>query len=394
MPSRRSTVTGGPSRKLRIDASMDTEEICEILWDAKNNSHLNSISFDEVHLDTTIASAVIELLQSFGRTWEKLNFEFCQGQVDVVLQAALVLNCVKHVFLASDAPQEEIMAKFGTLLRINKSLTSLWLLIPISVGVAESLGGSLRHNQHLEKLSLSGANWEPNAAKALATSGLQDNSVLRTMDLSCCFLPDDELSVILQALVGHPSLQGLDLSQNSAQRATPSCLAGMMLHDECKLQSIDLREQRLDGAGDSNKEEEEEEGLDITAVARALEVNETLEILKLSNNRLGDNQVVALALGLQGNSCLQELDLQWNAITEKGLNILTEALPDISALEVLLLGGNAFGEDGYTMLESLPEDDQSIQTVNERDLEESWGVSSGYFQASYSGSLLQGEVPL
>lgn len=382
MSSRRLTSTGGPSRKLRIDASMDKEEICEILWDAKDNSHLNAISFDEVHLDATIASAVVELLQSFGRTWEKLNFEFCEGQVDVVLQAALCLNCVKHVFLASDSPQDEAMTKFGTLLRINKSLTSLWLLIPISSHVASALGDSLRHNQHLEKLSLSGANWELNAAQALATSGLADNVALRTMDLSCCFLPDDELSAILQALVGHPTLEGLDLSRNSAQQATPQWISSMMKHDDCKLQSIDLREQSLD------KEEE----LDITAVAKALEVNETLEILKLSNNGLGDNQVVALARGLRGNSCLQELDLQWNAITEKGLNILTEALPDISALEVLLLGGNAFGEDGYNLLESLPEDDQSIQTVNERDLQESWGVNSAFFQASYSGSVLQGEI--
>jgi hypothetical protein len=361
---------------------MDKEEICEILWDAKDNSHLNAISFDEVHLDATIASAVVELLQSFGRTWEKLNFEFCEGQVDVVLQAALCLNCVKHVFLASDSPQDEAMTKFGTLLRINKSLTSLWLLIPISSHVASALGDSLRHNQYLEKLSLSGANWELNAAQALSTSGLADNVALRTMDLSCCFLPDDELSAILQALVGHPTLEGLDLSRNSAQQATPRWISSMMKHDDCKLQSIDLREQSLD------KEEE----LDITAVAKALEVNETLEILKLSNNGLGDNQVVALARGLRGNSCLQELDLQWNAITEKGLNILTEALPDISALEVLLLGGNAFGEDGYNLLESLPEDDQSIQTVNERDLQESWGVNSAFFQASYSGSVLQGEI--
>ena len=376
MSSRRLlSVTGGPSRKLRIDASMDAEEICDILSEAKHNSYLNAISFDEVHLDATIASAVVELLQSFGRTWKELNFEFCHGQVGVVLQAALCLNCVKYVFLASDAPQEDLMMNFGTLLRINKSLTSLWLLIPISCSAAESLGDSLRHNQHLEKLSLSGANWEPNAAQTLATSGLADNGALRTMDLSCCFLPDDELSVLLEALVGHPCLEGLDLARNSAQRATPQSLATMMQHEKCKLLSIDLREQSL----------EEEQELNINVVARALEVNETLEILKLSNNGLGDNQVVALAHGLRRNSCLQELDLQWNVITEKGLNFLTEALPDISALEVLLLGGNAFGKDGYNMLESLPEDDESIQTVNERDLQESWG-------ASYSGSVLQGEV--
>jgi hypothetical protein len=363
---------------------MDAEEICDILWDAKDNSHLNVISFDEVNFDASIASAVVELLQSFGRMWEKLNFEFCEGQVDVVLQAALCLNCVKHVFFASDAPQEDLMAKFGTLLRINKSLNSLWLLIPVSPSAAASLGDSLRHNEHLEKLSLSGANWEPSAARALATSGLADNVALRIMDLSCCFLPDDELSVILEALVGHPSLEGLDLSRNSAEFAAPQLLASMMEHDDCKLQSIDLREQSLDG----------EEELDITAVAQALEVNETLQILKLSNNGLGDNQVVALARGLRSNTCLQELDLQWNAITEKGLNILTEALSDISALEVLLLGGNAFGEDGYNMLESLPEGDESIQTVNERDLQESWGVDSAFFQASYSGSKLQEELVL
>jgi hypothetical protein len=51
---------------------------------------------------------------------------------------------------------------------------------------------------------------------------------------------------------------------------------------------------------------------------------------------------------------------------------LTEALP-ASRHSVLLLGGNTFGR-WITMLESLPEDDQSIQTVNMKDkLNENWG---------------------
>ena len=401
MSSRRSSIQstgGGASRKLRLDNNtMDVEEIIEVLIEAKEQPQWNVLTFDEVIFDSTMVAATVDLLRSYGRTWERLNLEFCEGSVDVIVQAAMVLDCVKHIFLASDDDddaQQQLLITFSTLLRINTALTSLWLLVTLTESATTALGQALAINQTLQKLSLSGCNWEPMAPHALAQSGLANNTSLRTIDWSCCFLHDDELAILLQALVGHPTLEIIDLSRNVARSHTTHTLAHILQQDDTKLLTIDLREQNVTPQDDQQQQQQQQQqsssssnSLDISLLAQSLQNNDMLQTLKLSNNALTDQQIMELANGLKGNSSIQHLDLQWNHITERGLNVFTEVLPHISSLEVLLLGGNAFGLEGFNLLENLPNDDESICTVKDNSLQQqqnrfrdSWGEE--YFSSN------------
>ena len=369
---------GGANRKLRLDGTMSTEEICEILYNAKEQPQYTSISFDEVTFDADIAAQCVDLLRSFGRTWDRLNLEFCEGYFDLVILTALTMDCVRNIFLATDQAHEETLDKFAAVLRINKSLQSLWLLIPVTEHTAGAMGEALKYNEYLGKLSFSGSNWSARAAKAFVDNGLSENTTLKTLDISCCFMPDEEIGTICNALEGHESLEEIDISRNICRGKTVEALANWLRDPHTTLREIDLREQTV----------EEHNEMDISELSRALEANDSLETLKLSNNGLTDDQIIILADGLRQNSSLQELDLQFNAITDKGLNYLTETLPEVASLEVLLLGGNLFGEKGNELLQKLETDDGSIGTIRETDLE----GSSSNFHASYSESLARGEV--
>ena len=401
---------GSVNRKMRFDASMSNTDMLIQLKQARENSYITTLVFDEVDFDSLVAAELIDLLRQtskYGRTWDRLSLEFCEGPIDLIVSSAILFDSLKHLFLASDEKQDDVIDRFATCLRINTSLQSLWLLVPFTETSAELLGDALATNDTLDKLSLSGSTWDPDAlnhdiynnkdddGESRATSnsnnrldslgmpkhsiaesidtmdtyftadsaalalakGLSQNTSIRTLDLSCCRLDDDAMSTILSCLIGHPCLQTIDISRNKCRGVSITALGEMCQNQYNQIKHIDLREQT------------DHEPVDISRLALSLRNNETLEVLKLSHNQLTDIQVVELVRALKGNATLLELDLQWNQITEKGLNVLTKHLNELSALSVLLLGGNSFGQQGKDMLQHLEDDDESICTIsNEKDL--------------------------
>lgn len=335
---------------------------------------------------------MVDLFRStsrYGRVFDKLSLEFCDGfGVDLIITAALMMDGIKNLFLAMDRPRDDIIGRLATILRINTSLLSLWLLVPLTETAATALADALRENEVLEKLSLSGSTFDkpeeddeddrgksssdlvsldtadftfysPVETAAALCEGLRENVGLQTINISCCYLEDESLSLLVHSLVGHPSLRTLDLSRNSARSQTMRALADVLGMESTILNNLDVREQ-TDG--------DQDEPLDISHFSRSLQENRTIDTLKLSHNQLTDEQVIELINHLQGNEVIQELDLQYNQITEKGLNYLTENLSGMKSLAVLLLGGNAFGREGQSILENLQDDDDSICTVNEKAL--------------------------
>jgi hypothetical protein len=362
----------------------------------KEDNHITSIGFDEVTITPSISAAMVDLFRStsrYGRVFEKLSMEFCEGfGLDLIMTSALMMDGIKSLFLAMDRPRDDILSRLAIVLRINTSLLSLWLLVPMTETSATALADALRENEALEKFSLSGSNFDkpeeedeedrgksntdlasldtadftffsPIETAAALSEGLRENVGLQTIDLSCCYLEDESLSLLIQSLVGHPSLRTLDISRNSARSQTMRALADVVGMESTILTNLDVREQVDDDDDDNNKEP-----LDISHFSRAMKDNRTIDTLKLSNNQLKDDQVIDLINHLQGNEVIQELDLQFNQITETGLNYLTENLSGMKSLAVLLLGGNAFGKEGQHLLENLQDDDDSICTVNEKAL--------------------------
>jgi hypothetical protein len=366
---------------------MDEETILSWIAKVKEDGHFVNIALEEVTITPSIAAAMISLFRTtarYGRIFERLTIEFCDGYgVDLIVTAALMMDGIKSLFLAMDQPRDEIISRLATTLRINTSLLSLWLLVPLTEISAMALADALRENEILEKLSLSGCNFDkpddedddddtegrhkssdmasldtadvtffsPMETAAALSEGLRENATLQTVDFSCCYLEDDALSVLVQSLVGHPSLCTLDISRNSGRQQTMRALADVVGMDSTPLQCLDVREQS------------DKMPLEISPFSIAMQANQSIQTLRLSHNQLTDGHIIQLIDNLQGNKVIHELDLQYNQITEEGLNHLMERLDGMKSLEVLLLGGNAFGEEGQTMLAKLQDDDESVCTI-------------------------------
>lgn len=424
----------------------------EWLREAKDNPQYSNISFDEIYFTNDMLATLIEVFSSLSKRhqtyWDRLNIEFCQN-VDMIATTALLMDCVKHLFVASDGEEDEkLVVRLAAALRVNLSLKSLWLLLPLTLESVTALGEALAINDALNKLSLSGSKWinildvddddgnetdtyatdtddeyvdssrymssdeeevaaanvqilrytDPQLAELALRSanaladGLRYNTSLRTVDLSSCELPDAALAVILQSLVGHPTLENLDISRNRAGPDTIRALADLVGHPESALTTLDLREQRkavkhkktkakkatprrrgkMDKQYEDDEEEEEDDfdetardGLDLIPLSQALYNNEMVQVLRLSHNQLTDDQIAELVRNLQGNESLVELDLQFNSITTRGVKVITKGLSELPALKVLLLGGNDFGKEGNKMLAQLEDDDDSVCTIME-----------------------------
>src|SRR6056300_26772 len=158
-----SAAYGGMNRKLRFNRKMKSQEIIEWLREAKQEQQYTILTFDEVILNPAIISEILDLLRvssRHGRVWDRVNLEFCEGAIDLVVSSVVLMDCVRHLFLASDKIQDDLMERLSSTLRISTALTSLWLLIPMTQFSALHLGSAMKYNRSIEKLSVSGSNFE------------------------------------------------------------------------------------------------------------------------------------------------------------------------------------------------------------------------------------------
>ena len=406
--------------KFTEEDGLAEEDIVEALRVAKTDSRVHTLSFVEIDITPTISSTLVELFQHVarvGRDFEKLSLEFCTGYVDLVLITALATDSIGQLFLALDSPDDELIGRLSAMLRVSASLQSLSLLIPFTTPTASSLSEAIRDNKSLEKISISGSNFDKlddddnyydtdddddddgnddgdkvnrvnnrtfssgggrrartdsasvsldmsefaadfspaEAASALA-DGLRENVTLLEVDFSCCYLPDEPLATLVSALVGHPTLQVLNISRNYARRETMDCVGTCIGNEYSKINSLDINEQFSDDSPYDGP-------LEITPISNALQNNISLESMKLSLDRIDDKQLMHLVDCLQGNETLQELDLQYNMISDEGLEYLTNKLDGIKSLSILLLGGNDIGDKGHHQLEALQEKEPNVCTI-------------------------------
>lgn len=85
---------------------------------------------------------------------------------------------------------------------------------------------------------------------------------------------------------------------------------------------------------------------DVTSLAKACRVTETLTILSLPNNLLDDPAIRILAAGLADNSTVTALDLSHNKIADRGAKAIAKLLDGPSVIMALNLADNALHADG------------------------------------------------
>jgi hypothetical protein len=148
----------------------------------------------------------------------------------------------------------------------------------------------------------------------LLCRGLQRNRTLTSLGMADCQLLDACIGDLVTALQGHPTLQSLDLSNNSCAQRGLQALSEMIAHTP-NLHTLDLKMQR--------------QRLDLSLLAPALHSNTTsLKKLGLSNTSLQDDDVMSLVDALLHNSTLQDLDISDNRkVSDVALLHLAQHLP-------------------------------------------------------------------
>ena len=133
-------------------------------------------------------------------------------------------------------------------------------------------------------------------------------------------------------------MERLELAGNHLGVDATRSLAQVLL-DCDRLRSLDLRNNRLGGAG-----------MWVLANVFVQERSFSITSLDVSGNKLGDVGARALGLALTDNQGLQVLGTEHNLIGDSGCAALAAGLAANSSLRELRLAGNRFGADGFAAL--------------------------------------------
>jgi len=105
---------------------------------------------------------------------------------------------------------------------------------------------------------------------------------------------------------------------------------------------------------------------DVTSLAKALRVTETLTSLSLPANQLDDNAVRTLAAGLATNSTVTCVDLSHNRVADRGVKALAKLLGASSVIVALDLSDNHVHADGGKYLGRALRVNSSLQSLDLR----------------------------
>eukprot|EP00808_Paulinella_micropora_P009205 g5181.t1 len=110
---------------------------------------------------------------------------------------------------------------------------------------------------------------------------------------------------------------------------------------------LDLSDKSLEVAGTS-------------AVAKGLQVNNTLQTLDLYKNNIGPDGAKAIGKVLEVNSSLKTLDLSFNGIGDEGLKHIAAALKENKTVIELRMGGNKIGPAGAKAIANMLKENKTV----------------------------------
>ena len=295
---------------------------------------LGDIRLERVVFDGAVSKAMLDMCQRASKhkcRWKTLHLDNCysfdkqDNAVDLadgycgswlpsdMIQKALDLGVCTGLCISSE--EGLFVLRLSTFWVVSKAMSSGRLetfklsQIAISREQAAALGEGLRQmtkqkqNQSLE-LSLTCCELAHGVAWELA-AGLVHYSRVEALELSYCNLEDGELSEIVHALIGHPTLIVLNLESNRAGPQTLKALQDLLMSSGCKLEILDLSWQK--------------NASDIGVLADALRGNRYLRTLRFHGHNLGDSFIGRLAKSLAACPRLEVLSLSRNNISEWGL---------------------------------------------------------------------------
>jgi hypothetical protein len=309
------------TKHLRITSRGERQNSADIAAQIANARHdpISKVVFVKVRFDDTVVIAWIDFVSLCCATFEELQMIECFGpRLDILLQTSTRKLKVK-----------------GMLLSV-RNVSSLNTALVDKSSVMNSLD--------MEAITFE----ESEDSITLLAMGLQINTSLDTFRIPYCYLPDQQMSSLLQALAhSHTSsFRELSLTANQIEEETLEATLRYFLGDGNKLERLEL------GYVCNGRNEP---WLQLEIVARYLRGSQSLKVLNLEGSALGDDDLALLAQVLPTCPQLEDLDLRENSFSYGELEgLLWCNLPrTLARLNVATNTETSFEEDDRFALQAL-----------------------------------------
>eukprot|EP00005_Dracoamoeba_jomungandri_P005812 CAMPEP_0174260760 /NCGR_PEP_ID=MMETSP0439-20130205/10444_1 /TAXON_ID=0 /ORGANISM="Stereomyxa ramosa, Strain Chinc5" /LENGTH=973 /DNA_ID=CAMNT_0015345079 /DNA_START=20 /DNA_END=2941 /DNA_ORIENTATION=+ len=223
---------------------------------------------------------------------------------------------------------------------------------PLSLPVIKMLSDVLESHSETESISLAGCDLDDDCLACIGEF-LQRMPELLSLNLSRNKFTARGLAALAEGLSDHSSLEQLNLS---------SCgICDDGLESIC---SIIEQNKELDVLNLSGNEIVGDDSSEMSRLAAAIGKTGLLSVLKLNNNKLGDNAAQELAQNITQHPGIIEIKLQNNQIGDAGAIALFDALHDNDIVKKVDLSTNKIATKGLAALKTLLESNTVLEKVD------------------------------
>lgn len=187
--------------------------------------------------------------------------------------------------------------------------------------ISSMIISSLKQNKKIKKLLIAPQTVLHQSIPSSIATILYDNTVLKSLILRGCGISHVGATKISCALASNTSITVIDLSNNSLGKGICSVALALELNNT-------IQKLKLSGT-DTGREGGE-------AIVEALTVNKSLAVLDMGRNSLDDLVVTKLARSLKLNTSLRQLSLRSNSFSTIGALCLSFALYDSTNLQTVI----------------------------------------------------------
>ena len=300
----------------------DDEEVFQSVEVAKL-SEKTVLYLQRLTVTSALASSIIELIIGEGRVnrgWTK--FVVCDCQMNSHLQNILLVGIsnFSNVVLADiDLADNLMMNVVFHRLSAEKSPTRLeFREIPFDARQMSALSRGISRTSSLEILRFGAVHFKDPLSVSRLARGLRANRSIRTLQLTRCELRDEQLALLIDSMIGHPSVNVLDLSGNQCRKLGLKSLSNFLGMSDCSLVTLKLGDQFYKTLSTSSKRLTmatalaSDERFPVEELLPGLQANHSVRHLDLSRNQLSD--VTAVLTILRYCPHIQTLDLLGNRL--------------------------------------------------------------------------------
>ena len=276
-----------------------------------------------------------------------------EGIKSLVKVSPPILQTIEVLRLQSNKLNAEALDVFSTVIPKLTSLQVLNLAFnPIGDGGAVELVRTLCHcKTPLRYLDLddTGIGEEDCASLTILISSTD----LETLDVSNNHLSSNSVTSIMNGILQNSTIKTLRISLSPFSVDNCTSLSSILQQPMCQLRELYIGDCNIDSGG-------------ALQLAAGLTHNQSLEVISISDNPIGDTGAAALCDAISNNTILQRLSMDSCEITSKGFIEVSSSLTNTS-LQELDMVGNSLGMDGAKAVSKMITDNNTLKFLDLRD---------------------------